>query len=310
MGGIAGDVISVGSGGLIDGDGLIGGLTGENQAGAAMKGAQAQLQGIRESNQLQRDLFNGQAGLTEWQRGIGNQALNQLAGLYGIQGGFNPAGTVRFGPDGKIVETPAGTPPAGSGASGQPNFAAFFNSPDYAYALSEGQKGIDRAAAAGGNLFGGNRLQAANQHAQGLASQNFGNYFNRLSSLAGIGTASTNQLGQSLQNTGNNISQGLMGMGDARASGYIGAGNARQAGYNNLFSLGGSLGSAALLACDRRLKKNIEHVGEYKGHKWYVFDYLWGDKGAGPMADEVMQTRPDAVVEGPNGLLFVDLGKL
>lgn len=309
MGGIAGDVISIGSGGLIDGDGLIGGLTGENQAGAARNAAQAQLQGIRESNQLQRDLFNAQSGLTEWQRGIGNQALNQLAGLYGLQGGYNPAGTVRFGPDGKIVETPAGDAPAGSAGGGTPNYAAFFSSPDYQWALQQGQQGLDRAASAGGNLFGGARAKAAADYNQGMATQQFGNYFNRLSSLAGIGTQSTNQLGQTLQNTGNNISQGLMGMGDARASGYTNAANARQAGYNNLFNLGGSLGAAAIFS-DRRLKTDVSFVGMEGPYRIYKYKYLWGDEGVGPMADEVREINPDAVCEGPNGFLMIEPGKL
>lgn len=314
MGGVSdvvGDVVSVGSMGLIDGDEFVGGITGENAGRAARNAADAQLQGIRESNQLQREMFNAQAGITDFQRGIGNQALSLLGGMYGLQGGYNPAGSVTFGPDGKLVTTP-GEPPAGGSASGTgvPNWQPFLDSPDYQFALEQGQRGLDATASAGGNLFGGNRMREAARFNSGLASQQLGNFQNRLASLAGIGTNTTNQLGQTLQNTGNNISQGLMGMGDARASGYVNQANAQQSGWNNLFNLGGQLGSAAIFACDRRLKTDIEHVGDYRGHKWYRFKYLWGDKGEGPMADEVMQTRPDAVLEGPNGLLFVNIGAL
>ena len=66
---------------------------------------------------------------------------------------------------------------------------------------------------------------------------------------------------------------------------------------NNLFSLGGSLGGAAILASDRRLKKNIKHVGELlNGLKVYVYDYIWGERSMGVMADEVKKLFPDAVV--------------
>lgn len=312
MGGIAGDVITGGTLGLVDGDDLIGGLTGETAANAAMSASQAQLQGIRESNQLQRDMFNAQTGLNSFQRGIGNQSLNLLAGMYGIQGGYDPAGSVKFDENGKLIDV-AGTNAPGAGAygTGAPNYNAFLNSPDYLWALQQGQQGLDRSAAAGGSLFSGGRLKEAAQYNQGMATQQLGNFQNRLASLAGIGTTANNNVSSALNSAGNNISQGLMGMGDARASGYTNAANARQAGYNQLFSLAGNIGSAAMFACDRRLKKNIERIGTHpSGVPWYRFDYLWGDSAEGPMADEVAQIRPEAVVEGPSGMLFVNMAAL
>ena len=41
------------------------------------------------------------------------------------------------------------------------------------------------------------------------------------------------------------------------------------------------------LFSDRRLKKNIEQIGEKKGFPWYQFDYIWGEKSEGFMSDEL-----------------------
>lgn len=62
--------------------------------------------------------------------------------------------------------------------------------------------------------------------------------------------------------------------------------------------LGGAsqLGAAALLASDRRLKTDIEQVGQLdSGIPYYRFTYLWGEPGFGFMADEVDHI-PGAVV--------------
>lgn len=87
-----------------------------------------------------------------------------------------------------------------------------------------------------------------------------------------------------------------------------------QAGINNLFSLGGSLGSAAILSSDRRLKRNIKRVGSTgSGIPIYDFQYIWdGDSGPiyrGVMADEVRHI-PNAVVPMPNGFDAVNYAVL
>ncbi len=72
-----------------------------------------------------------------------------------------------------------------------------------------------------------------------------------------------------------------------------------------------SLGSAALpflLPSDRRLKRDIEHVGSWKGHRLYRYRYLWDDQPRlGVMADEVLHT---GAVYDMGGWLAVDYGAL
>lgn len=170
-------------------------------------------------------------------RQIGGDALNQLASLYGLRQ-FIPGygeGDPNQGPIDPNTGQPMGaevTP----GAPGQPNYNAFFNSPDYQFTRDQGQQVVERSASARGGLFSGNTGAALQQYGQGLASTQIGNYTNRLASLAGIGQSSVQNTGQLGFNTGQGISDSLISGGNARASGIIGSNNAYA---DALGSLGG-----------------------------------------------------------------------
>lgn len=75
-----------------------------------------------------------------------------------------------------------------------------------------------------------------------------------------------------------------------------------------LASLGGQLGSAAIMASDRRLKRDIARLGSLPiGIDLYRFRYLWDeDETVGVMADEVEGVLPEAVVIRPDGYKAVD----
>lgn len=73
----------------------------------------------------------------------------------------------------------------------------------------------------------------------------------------------------------------------------------------------GSLGTSAILAysllCDRRLKRDIQRIGTWRGVALYAFRYLWDDVlRVGPMAQEL----PWAAVELPGGVLAVDMRRV
>lgn len=77
--------------------------------------------------------------------------------------------------------------------------------------------------------------------------------------------------------------------------------NMNQQGRNSLlgglFDVGGSLGSAAIMASDRRLKGDVRRVGEVRGLGVYEYRYLGtGEVRTGLMADEVAAIKPDAVI--------------
>ena len=69
------------------------------------------------------------------------------------------------------------------------------------------------------------------------------------------------------------------------------------------------LGVGIAAISDRRLKRNIRKIGTYKNHNLYLFDYLWGERSFGVMADEVEKKEPNAVF-AINGYKVVDYGAL
>lgn len=113
--------------------------------------------------------------------------------------------------------------------------------PGYGFRLSEGQKALDRQAAARGGLISGGALKAAQRYGQEMGSQEYTNAFNRyqterqarlnpLQSLAGMGQTSVNQLGQAGQTMASNVGEAGMQAANARASGYMGGANALSSG--------------------------------------------------------------------------------
>ncbi len=102
--------------------------------------------------------------------------------------------------------------------------------PAYQFRLGEGLKALDRQAAARGGLISGGALKAAQRYGQDYASQEFGNAYNRLAAMAGIGQTATGAMGNAAGNFGVNAGQNYMGAANARASGYVGAANALTGG--------------------------------------------------------------------------------
>jgi len=115
--------------------------------------------------------------------------------------------------------------------------------PGYAFRLSEGEKALNRSAAARGGLISGGALKAATRFGQEAGSQEYTNAFNRyqlerqaklgpLQSLAGVGQTSANQLGSfgaaNAANVGNLMTSGAA----ASAAGQVGQANAVNQGLS------------------------------------------------------------------------------
>jgi hypothetical protein len=134
------------------------------------------------------------------------------------------------------------------------------------YRLSQGEQGINRAAAARGGWNSGATLKALARFNSDQASQEYGAWDqrqnarevafnqnrefqrNNLATIAGLGQTATagtvnaganayNQIANAGQNSLQQQNQGMQSAGEARASGYVGAGNAIGSGiqqwYNN-----------------------------------------------------------------------------
>jgi hypothetical protein len=123
----------------------------------------------------------------------------------------------------------------------QPNLPTgmdvFSASPDYQFRRNEGMRGIENSFAARGGAASGNALRALTEFNSGLASGEFGNFFNRQAALAGIGQTATNQGVGAAQSTGANVGNLLMGGANARASGIEGSTNALSGILQNLLSV-------------------------------------------------------------------------
>jgi hypothetical protein len=120
----------------------------------------------------------------------------------------------------------------------------FQQDPGYAFRLSEGQKALDRSAAARGGLISGGALKAAQRYGQDMGSQEYTNAFNRyqsersaqlnpLQSLAGIGQSATNFVGQAGANNAANVGNYMTGAAAAGAAGQVGAANAISSGLGS-----------------------------------------------------------------------------
>ena len=120
--------------------------------------------------------------------------------------------------------------------------------PSYGFRLSEGQKALERQAAARGGLISGGALKAATRFGQEMGSLEFGNAYNRAltsygtdvarenqlynrqAALAGIGQTSTNLVGQAGQNYATSAGNLMTGGAAAQAAGQVGAINALTGG--------------------------------------------------------------------------------
>lgn len=150
------------------------------------------------------------------------------------------------------------------------DFSAFIQSPDYQFPLQQGVEGINRAAASRGALNAGATDVDLMRYGQGLASQNYGNYYARLAQLAGMGQSSAQGLGGSASQAASNI-------GALNANAIIGSQNAWSNYGNQLGSLLGQYGGQRGYGAGRQstyapsggmgydYSQNIQGTGGYYG---------------------------------------------
>ncbi len=168
----------------------------------------------------------------------------------------------------------------------------------------------DSAVQAGANI----QNQGFNQGLQGAGLQ-FAEYNQPLSTYNSLITGSqpTNPTFGNVPGV-NQANTDVAGITNSGYQNQLSRYNAQQQGINNLFSLGGSLGGAAILASDRRLKRNIERIGiTGSGIPIYEFSYIWdghGERHVGVMADEVRPIMPNAVITHSSGFDMVDYSQV
>jgi hypothetical protein len=168
------------------------------------------------------------AGQTrDQQLGVAQGVLNNQLGLYRP---YNEAGLAG---QNRLLEYlgiggSASSKDYGKYASGEFTPEAFLanQDPGYGFRFSEGQKAVDRQAAARGGLISGNALKATQAFGQEAASQEYGKAFDRYQ----VSRNATLSPYQSLQNVGFNAATGMVNaydrFGDRSIGAYGGYGSA------------------------------------------------------------------------------------
>lgn len=205
---------------------LVGGIVSGN---AADKSAEQQAQAARDDLALRERMFNKTIELNEPFRATGVQAVNRLGDLTGVSGRTGAEGY------GDLVR----------------NFSMetdYLQDPGYLFRKAETEKALERRLSAGGQLYSGKALKDSMAHAGGLASEEFGNSwnrwnttqgntFNRLASLSGTGQTATGQVGNAAQNYASGGGAAIQNAGDARAAGTVGRANALSDGISQGYSM-------------------------------------------------------------------------
>jgi hypothetical protein len=213
-------------------------------ADAAGKAAGTQADASRYAADVQQKMFEQQNEQQKPYREAGYTALNDISGM-------KPYLTKQFTPE---------------------DFAQGID-PGYAFRQQQGQEATNRMANTAGGLIGGNALQGLQNYSQGLASQEYGNAFNRfqsqrtgiyntLASIAGLGQTSLGQTTAAGTTAAGNIGSNIANAGAATAGGIVGQANAIGGG---LQTLGNQQYLSNLLAPKNQVPAGYTDTGGFAG---------------------------------------------
>jgi len=216
-------------------------FTGSQNRQAASQAADTSAQASQNAQALQKQMFDKQLELSAPYREAGITGQNRLLDLLGL--GTN-TGAADYGKYGKDF-----------------SMADFQADPGYQFRLNEGLKQLGHSAAARGGLVSGNTLTGVQNYAQGAASQEYNNAFNRYQ------TNRTNQLAPlgSLMTSGQNAAAGA----GAQAGTY-------GANVGNLITGTGDTQANALLAAQRSNASTYGDIAKLYGQTNPNFGSLFG----------------------------------
>ena len=239
IGGAAGYYFG-GPAGAAAGAALGGGLeeaTGGGTTGAVREAANTSAAANDRALALQQRMYEEGVARQQPRLAVGNNALAQMQ-----SGAFAQPGPFRFGAGDLVLD------------------------PGYEYRLAESEKALKRRQSVGGNLFSGGALTAATRNAQDMASQEFGNAYNRaltgynadvarsntgynrLAGLADVGQTAGTQIGTAGQNYATNAGNLMVNQGDMYGNAMLAAERARQSAYGNIGKAFGSGGFDSLVS--------------------------------------------------------------
>ncbi len=248
--------------------GIAGAVSSSNAANRASSGAQG---AARDANSLQWNMFQQNRNDQSPWRTTGGAALGQLSGLMGLnsQATFNEKAYLTANPEANARMFNTGMSAYEDamnqfGGAGSADLQPFFNQgqdfgsmgrafsaadyqadPGYQFRLEQGAKALERAGAARGSQLSGAQIRGVTDYNSGMASQEYGNAYNRfmqnrttrfgeLSNLAGLGQSSVGQTGSLGQNAATNMGSNLTGAATVAGN----AGLAAAGAWNNALNTG------------------------------------------------------------------------
>jgi hypothetical protein len=217
------------SGAVLGGGALLGAASGAYgaslQAHSQNQASERAYESATAGQQMEWDMYQqNRTDMAPW-RASGGAALGQLGDLMGTSGN---TGAIGYG----SLNAPFQFNTTGPNAD-----------PSYQFRLQQGQQSVNQNAALGGYFKGQAGVDLTN-YAQGAASQEYGNQFNRymaqnqntynqLAGMSGTGQVASSQTGQMGMNAATN--SGQLGMQGAQlwGQGQTGAANAWAGAYQN-----------------------------------------------------------------------------
>jgi len=201
-------------------------------ANAAQQAAKAQADAAAQANQLLAQQYATQRADLAPFTAAGVGAQNKLLTYLGLPGGTAGADYGKYTKDFTGADFLAG------------------QDPGYAFRLSEGQKALERSAAARGGLLSGGTGKALASYGQQMGSQEYQNAYNRyqtnranqlapLFTLTGSGQASAAGQAAAAGNYGTGAANNLTSAGAARAAGDVGTANALTSGLGSYLNYSG-----------------------------------------------------------------------
>ena len=167
---------------------------------------------------------------------LSNRQKSMIEGYFaqnGVDLNAGPNGGDTFRVGGKTFDTMAEARKyATENARGASEYQGFTATPGYQFRVDEGNNAINAMAGARGGLVSGATMQALQERGQNLATEEYGNYMNRLSGLTGMGMSAAGNQASAGANYASGASNALANQGNAQAAGYIGQRNALMGGIN------------------------------------------------------------------------------
>lgn len=214
--------------------GLIGGSAAskaaKQQAAAGQAASTLAGQAGTQAQNFQQQQLNRESANEKPFVGAGQQTVGSLAHL--------------LAPGGQLTQ--------GYGSFNAPTGVTEQNDPGYQFRLQQGQNALQNSAAARGGLLSTGTAKNLNDYAQGAASQEYGNVYNRA-----LGTYQTNQ--NNFNQNNSNLYSRLFGVSQLGQGAASSLNSAQQAGTNNL--TGNLLGTAQIQGNDLMGVGNAQAAG-------------------------------------------------